>query len=191
MPPRRLRGLTAATNNGIAPASGAPDSRVPTAPGATQPGIVGVFNAGLINPFSLTQTTAGLAALQAVSARGARLYGGKYEVKQFDASVSGKLFALPGGMVQVAAGIDYRRESYKFDGSSAGAVSSPDIFNAAFDNINALNQVTRDVKAAYAEVLFRFSKRWRLPSPGGSTTTPASGRPSIPRSASSSSRCRG
>ncbi len=134
-------------------AAGRPDPRAPTAPGASAPGIVGLFNSGILNPFSVGQTPAALAALDAVSARGTRLYGGKYEVTQADASLSGELFELPGGMVGVAVGVDYRRESYKFDGSTAGAVNSPDIFNVAFDNVNALNKVTRDVKAAYAEVL--------------------------------------
>ncbi|MFM5922880.1 MAG: TonB-dependent receptor domain-containing protein [Novosphingobium sp.] len=134
--------------------TGKPDPRVPTAPGASAPGIVGLFNSGILNPFSLTQTPEAIAALESVSARGARLYGGRYEVRQFDFSVSGGLFNLPGGRAQIALGADYRRESYKFDGSSAGALSSPDIFNAAFDNTNALSKVTRDVKAAYAEVLF-------------------------------------
>jgi iron complex outermembrane receptor protein len=148
-----FNGAAAAAGSGIPGAvNGAPDPRAPTAPGATQPGIVGVLNAGLLNPFSLTQTPAGLAALEAVSARGATLYGGKYEVKQFDGSVSGPLFRLPGGMVQVAVGVDYRRETYSFNGSEAAALSAPDIFNAAFDNVNALTPKNRTVKAAYAEI---------------------------------------
>ncbi len=131
---------------------GGADPRAPTAPGATAPGIVGLFNSGILNPFSVAQSPAALAGLDAISAKGVRLYGGKYEVRQFDASVSGSLFRLPGGMAKVAVGVDYRHESYKFDGSTAGALSSPDIFNVAFDNINALTKVTRDVKAAYGEV---------------------------------------
>jgi len=134
--------------------SGGPDNRAPTAPGASAPGIVGLFNSGIINPFSATQTPQALAALDAVSAKGVKLYGGKYEVRQFDASVSGSLFSLPGGTVKAALGVDFRHESYSFNGSSAADLSSPDIFNVAFDNVNALSKVTRDVKAAYAEVLF-------------------------------------
>lgn len=137
---------------------GGPDPRAPTAPGASAPGIVGLFNSGILNPFSLQQTPQALAALDAVSAKGVKLYGGKYEVRQFDASVSGNLFPLPGGMVKLAAGIDYRRESYGFNGSSAADVSSPDIFNVAFDNVNALSKVHRDVKAAYGEILFPVFK---------------------------------
>ncbi|CAN5366395.1 hypothetical protein BH09PSE4_BH09PSE4_05030 [soil metagenome] len=115
-------------------------------------GLVGVMNSGLINPFSLTQTAAGLAALQSVSAEGATLYGGRYETTQLDYSVSGPLFHIWGGDVQVAAGIDYRRETYEFNGSAAAAATAPTIFLAAFDNVNALTPKHRTVKAAYAEL---------------------------------------
>ncbi len=139
-------GVTGAVSGGI-------DPRAPTAPGATRPGIVGLLNSGILNPFSLTQSEAALAGLEAISARGVTLYGGKYEVKQLDGSVSGSLFDLPGGTVQVALGVDYRRETYSFNGSPAAVTGTPDIFNVAFDNNNALTPKNRTVKAAYAEVL--------------------------------------
>ena len=53
----------------------------------------------------------------------------------------------------MAAGIDYRRETYEFNGSAAAAATAPVIFLAAFDNVNALTPKHRDVKAAYAEIL--------------------------------------
>ena len=65
----------------------------------------------------------------------------------------GPLFALPAGEVQLAVGVDYRRETYEFNGSAAAAATAPVIFNAAFDNINALTPKSRDIKAAYAEIL--------------------------------------
>jgi iron complex outermembrane receptor protein len=74
-------------------------------------------------------------------------------VRQFDASVSGSLFHIWGGDAQLAVGVDYRRESYEFNGSEAAAANQPDIFNVAFDNINALTPKHRTVKAAYAEIL--------------------------------------
>jgi iron complex outermembrane receptor protein len=132
---------------------GKSDPRAPTAPGATVPGIVGLLNSGILNPFSIVQTPEALAGLQAVSAEGVRLYGGRYEVLQFDASVSGALFAIWGGDVQLAAGVDYRRETYEFNGSEADGLNVPNIFNVAFDNVNALAPQERTVKAAYAEVL--------------------------------------
>lgn len=133
--------------------SGATDPNAPAVPGTTQRGLVGLLNSGLINPFSETQSDAGLAALEGVSARGATLYGGRYEVRQFDGSISGPLFRIWGGDVQVAAGVDYRRETYAFNGSSAADATAPVIFLAAFDNVNALTPKTRNVKAAYAEIL--------------------------------------
>jgi iron complex outermembrane receptor protein len=133
---------------------GANDPRAPTAPGASGPGIIGLINSGILNPFSLVQTPEAIAGLEAVSAEGTTLYGGRYQVRQFDASLSGPLFPIWGGDVQLAAGVDYRRESYEFNGSAAAAANMADIFNVAFDNINALTPKHRDVKAAYAEILF-------------------------------------
>jgi iron complex outermembrane receptor protein len=135
-------------------ANGDPDPLAPQAPGTTQRGIVGVLNAGLLNPFSTAQTDAGLAALAAVSAEGTTLYGGRYQTRQFDGSVSGPLFHIWGGDVQAAFGVDYRRETYEFNGSDAAAATAPVIFLAAFDNVNALTPKHRNVKAAYAEILF-------------------------------------
>ena len=133
--------------------SGGLDTRAPTAPGATAPGIVGLLNSGILNPFSLTQTDAALAALEAVSAEGVTLYGGQYDVYQFDASASGTLFELPAGSVKLAFGADYRREGYQFNGSAEAELNRPEIFNVAFDNANALAPQHRTVKAVYGEVL--------------------------------------
>jgi iron complex outermembrane receptor protein len=144
------------TNDPLTPIDdrGANDPRAPTAPGAAGPGIIGLLNSGILNPFSATQTDAAIQALQAVSAEGTVLYGGLYQVRQFDASMSGSLFAISGREVQLAMGVDYRRESYEFNGSAAAAADQPDIFNVAFDNINALTPKHRRVMAAYAEALF-------------------------------------
>jgi iron complex outermembrane receptor protein len=143
-----------AAASGIAGAtSGSLDTRAPTAPGATAPGIVGLLNSGILNPFSLVQTDAALAALEAVSAEGVTLYGGQYDVWQFDASASGSLFELPAGAVKLAFGADYRREGYRFNGSAEAELDRPEIFNVAFDNANALDPQHRTVKAVYGEVL--------------------------------------
>lgn len=134
-------------------ASGANDPLAPIAPGATTAGLVGLINSGILNPFSLEQTAAAMSGLQAVSAEGTTLYGGRYTVKQIDASISGQLFDLPGGPLQVALGVDYRRETYSFNGSAAAAANQPVIFLAAFDNINALTPKSRNIVSAYAELL--------------------------------------
>ena len=132
--------------------NGAPDPLAPIAPGATTPGLVGLMNSGLINPFSATQSDAALAGLRSISASGTTLYGGRYTVKEVDASIAGPLFDLPGGKVQMALGVDWRRETYSFNGSSAAAATAPVIFLAAFDNVNALTPKHRDIKAAYVEI---------------------------------------
>jgi iron complex outermembrane recepter protein len=144
--------------------SGAYDPLAPQVAGAPAGfrGLVGAINSGLLNPFSLEQSAAGLAALQSVSAEGTTLYGGQFEVKQFDASISGPLFDIWGGAVQLAAGIDYRRETYSFNGSAAAAATAPVIFLAAFDNVNALTPKTRNVKAAYAELLVPLFEGFEL-----------------------------
>jgi iron complex outermembrane receptor protein len=142
-----------ATASGVPGATvGSPDPRAPIAPGATLPGIVGLINSGILNPFSLTQTQQALDGLAAISAEGVTLFGGSYKTVQADASISGTLFPLPGGDIQFALGVDYRRETYEFNGSDAdNPALQPNIFNAAFDNGFALTPKHRTVKAAYAE----------------------------------------
>ena len=137
-------------------ASGADDPNAPLAPGAARRGLIGLLNSGIINPVLLpgqTQSQGALDALAAVSAEGVILYGGRYSVPQADASVSGPLFDLPGGSVRVAAGVDYRKERYRFNGDVREVLARPVIIAAPFDDQNALAGVSREIKAAYAEVL--------------------------------------
>lgn len=142
--------------------NGAYDPLAPTAPGASGPGLAGLLNSGILNPFSINQSDAALAGLAAVSAEGATLYGGRYEVKQIDYSIAGPLFRLPGGKAQLAAGIDFRSETYSFNGSEAAAATAPVIFLAAFDNVNALRRRNRQVKAAYTELLLPLFRGFEL-----------------------------
>ncbi len=137
--------------------TGAPDPNVPIAPGATLPGIIGLLNTGIINPFLLpgqAQSQQALDALAAVSAEGTILYGGKYSVTQLDGSVSGPLFRLPGGRVRAALGVDHRKEKYRFNGDPREAAAQPVIIAAPFDNENALKGASRTIKAVYGEILF-------------------------------------
>jgi iron complex outermembrane receptor protein len=136
--------------------NGTQDPNAPLAPGATERGLIGLLNSGIFNPFLLpgqTQSPQALAALQAVSAEGVILYGGKYSVNQLDASFSGSLFDLPAGAVRAAVGADYRKEKYKFNGDVREAAARPFIIAAPFDDVNALDGVSRNIKAAFAEVL--------------------------------------
>ena len=146
-------------------ANGADDPNAPLAPGATRRGLIGLLNSGLINPFLFpgqSQSPAALAALQSVSAEGVVLYGGKYSVTQIDASVAGSLFRLPGGTVKAAFGVDYRKEKYRFNGDVRDALARPVVIAAPFDDVNALAGVSRDIKAAYAELLVPLFRGFEL-----------------------------
>ncbi|MFN3901416.1 MAG: TonB-dependent receptor [Alishewanella aestuarii] len=112
-----------------------------------------VLGSGLINPFLLPgqrQSDAGMAALQAASADGVRLYDGESIMTQLDATFTGGLgLELPGGEIQAAIGTDLRREEFKFNGDRRAQMRP--IFNAPFDNANVLNKVSRDIKAVFVE----------------------------------------
>jgi iron complex outermembrane receptor protein len=121
-----------------------------------------LINSGLLNPFSTTQTPEALAALDGVMATGVTLYGGKYTVQQADATVSGPLFKLPGGDAMAAVGLDLRSEKYRFNGNITDLATQARIFNAAFDSVNTLDTVKRDVKAVFTEVQLPILKNLEL-----------------------------
>ena len=144
---------------------------------------VALINTGVLNPFALpgqAQSDAALAALEAASARGVKLYGGKFTLDEIDFTASGPIAKLPGGEAMAAVGVDFRSEKYKFNGDERDLANQRAIFNAPFDNINALGGVKRDVKAVFGEVLVPITKRLELTLAGrydeydgfGSTTNP-------------------
>ncbi|WDS35589.1 TonB-dependent receptor [Pseudoxanthomonas sp.] len=119
-----------------------------------------LLGSGVLNPFLLpgqSQSAEAMAGLADASAAGTTLYGGTSTTTSLDASVSGGLgFSLPGGEVQLATGIDLRREEYKFGGNveAEGTLEDPydGVYQAPFDNGNILQNVSRDTKAVYAEL---------------------------------------
>ena len=122
-------------------------------------GLQQALGSGLLNPFLMPgqqQNPQGLAALQAASASGIHLYGGESTVTTLDASVSGGLgFSLWGGEVQLATGIEARREEFEFGGVqtlNGLPLNYNTIWQAPFDDSSDLDKVHRDIKAAYAEV---------------------------------------
>lgn len=124
-------------------------------------GIVDVLNSGIINvflPAGQQQSAAALAALESASARGAVLYGGKYEVREVDGSISGPLWELPGGRMYAAFGFSLREEDYSFNGDPRDAAKAPEIFLAPFDNVNALTPKNRSVNALFGEIEFPLIK---------------------------------
>nr|WP_136252711.1 TonB-dependent receptor [Ningiella ruwaisensis] len=117
------------------------------------------IGSGVVNPFVLpgnSQTPEALAALDAASARGVTLFGGKTTMIQLDASISGDTgfeLGLGGDTIYVAAGVDLRREEYEFNGDREAADQVPDIYGAPFDEANSLDDVSRDIKAVFVEAL--------------------------------------
>jgi len=117
------------------------------------------IGSGKVDPFLLagaTQTQAGVDAINAASARGVVLYGGETTLVQMDASISGDTgyeAGFGGETVMLAAGIDLRREGYRFSGDRRALADRSPIYGAPFDDGNALDDVHRDIKALFAEAL--------------------------------------
>jgi iron complex outermembrane receptor protein len=123
--------------------------------------LASALGSGIVNPFLMPgqqQSQQALDLIKSTSAAGVTLYGGKTVLTQMDAKVSGEVFNLPAGAVMAAVGTDLRREEYKFNGDLRAAQARPAILNAPFDDQNALNNVHRDIKAVYAEVMVPVTK---------------------------------
>ena len=144
---------------------------------------VTLINTGVVDPFSYTQTDAAMAAIDKTRANGVSLYGGTYRTDELDATASGPLFKMPAGTVQAAVGLDWRQESFLFNGDTRANLSSSDalIFNAPFDNGLATNgSLKRTIKAAFVELQIPIFKGFDLNAAGrideytgfGSSTNP-------------------
>jgi iron complex outermembrane receptor protein len=118
--------------------------------------LVAALGTGKINPFLMPgekQSQEAIDLINSTSATGVTLYGGKTILTQVDAALSGEIFQLPAGAAMAAVGMDLRREEYKFNGDKRAAGARPAILNAPFDDANALDNVHRDIKAVYAEIM--------------------------------------
>ncbi|MSU65113.1 MAG: TonB-dependent receptor [Opitutus sp.] len=114
-----------------------------------------LINAGVLNPFSYTQTPEALTALDKTRANGVKLYGGTFTTNGADFTASGPLRQLPAGPMMAAVGLDWRQEKYFFAGDTRPNANTIDalVFNAPFDNANATaGTLKRTIKAAFAEV---------------------------------------
>ena len=119
----------------------------------------------VINPFLAPgerQSQAALDLINSTSAAGVVLYGGRTTTTTFDASLSGDIYKLPAGAVMAAVGMDIRKEAYKFNGDLRAAATRPVILNAPFDDVNALDKVSRTIRALYAEVLIPVTRALEL-----------------------------
>ena len=141
------------------------------------------MGSGLLNPFLLPgeeQSAAAMAALQAGSAEGVKLYTGETSVTSLDGSIAGDLpwLGLPGGPIAMAAGFDLRREEYELKGDQR--TDKRAIFQAPFDDANAISNVKRDIRAVYLELHLPIFSNFDLNLAGrydnysgfGSTTNP-------------------
>ena len=112
-----------------------------------------LLGSGTLDPFAFPgqQSQAALEGLAAASAAGLTLYKGTTTLTQLDAVVSGDVrLELLGGFIQAALGTDLRREEYQFNGSDLEPGRTVPL--APFDDQNALDKVSRDIKAVFAEV---------------------------------------
>lgn len=116
-----------------------------------------VLGSGIVNPWSVngTQTKAAMDAIEATKYRGA-FQTGKTTMTQIDGTVSGELFDLPAGKLAMAAGFDFRRESYLY---SQDVAAEPILL--APGNAN-LPKASRDVKALFAEFIVPVTKDLEL-----------------------------
>lgn len=118
--------------------------------------LANALGTGIINPFlnpGEKQSQAAIDLINSTSAAGVTLYGGKTILTQADAALSGEIYQLPAGAVMAAVGMDLRKEEYRFNGDARAANAQTAILNAPFDGVNVLPNVSRDIRAVYAEVL--------------------------------------
>ncbi len=131
-------------------------------------GLAELIGTGVLNPFLLpgqSQTPEAMAGLDAVSATGVVLFGGKTTLTQLDATISGDTgfeLGLGGDSIAVALGIDLRREEYEFNGDRRVADERPDIYGAPFDDANALEEVSRDITAIFVEAIVPVTETFEL-----------------------------
>ena len=112
-----------------------------------------VLGSGIVNPWSVdgSQTQAAMDAIEATKYRGA-FQTGKTTMTQLDGTISGELFDLPAGKLAMAAGFDFRRESYMY---SQDVAAEPILLSPGNDN---MPKASRDVKALFAEFIVPVTK---------------------------------
>ncbi len=125
--------------------------------------LVAALASGIINPFLLPgqqQTQAAKDLIASTKVNGL-LSSGETSVTQFDATISGELFKLPGGAMDFAVGTDIRKESYVFSGTpNHNCVSTFAAANVALPNSvmgcagnSTSPERSRDVKAVFGELM--------------------------------------
>ncbi|MFN4116226.1 MAG: TonB-dependent receptor plug domain-containing protein, partial [Inhella sp.] len=127
--------------------------------------LINLLESGQYNPFRMPgqqQSDQVKQAIEDMQVRG-RIFGGKTNVKQADATVSGSLGEFLAGSLDFALGMQFRQEAYEFSGTQTyNCVSTFSVANAALPNSvmgcpgNASSpKLTRDIGAVYGELLIR------------------------------------
>lgn len=116
--------------------------------------IYAALGGGKINPWlapGQSQTAEALQLIESTKFKGAFQHG-KTSMTQLDGAISGDIWQLPAGPLAMAAGFDFRHETYDFgqDVDATKILLSPG--NAA------LNGASRDVRALYTEMLVPVMK---------------------------------
>ncbi len=126
--------------------------------------LAAALGSGIINPFAKPgeQSQAATDLIRGTSAAGVVLYGGRTTMTTIDAALSGEVGRLSAGPVMAAFGADLRKEEYSFNGDARDIASRPAILNAPFDEVNVLPEVSRTIRAVYAEVLIPVTKALEL-----------------------------
>jgi iron complex outermembrane receptor protein len=116
--------------------------------------IYSALGSGKINPWLKPGESQSAEAMQLVESTKfkGRLQHGKTTMTQLDGAISGEVFQLPAGALQMAAGFDLRRETYEF----AQDVDATKILLAP-GNANQ-KEVSRNIRAVYAEMLIPVIK---------------------------------
>ena len=109
---------------------------------------------GIINPWlaaGQSQSAEAQSLIETTRYRGP-LQHGKTKLTQIDGNLSGEVWQLPAGPLSMAVGFDLRREGYSF----AQDVDANQILLAPGNA--AQNEVSRDIKAIYTELLVPITK---------------------------------
>jgi len=134
--------------------------------------LLALLASGKYNPFLLpgqTQTAEAMKLVEDTKVHG-RLHGGKTQVDEFSANLSGPLMKLPAGDMAFAVGTNLRREFYGFSGTrdytcvsffSPTALANPNPVMGCPGNAQAPD-MWRNVSAVYGELLVPVFKQLEM-----------------------------
>ena len=113
--------------------------------------VLPILNSGIVDFFNVTQPAATQAALDATQFRG-ETFKVKTDITSFTAKGSRELFQLAGGPFAIAAGGEYRRETYNFSPSTVLLQGDLTGYGGSFANVDR----SRNVTAVFGEASVPF-----------------------------------